>query len=168
MNIEKKETLHAGSSEVRRFLQFSLGTEEYAIPLLSVKEVIAYPDITRIPYTPPHFLGIMNLRGQVISIVDLRLKLGMKAEKNSDTAVIICDLAPLCLGIVVNSVNSVLSLRQEDIGVKPEIECNRNSDYITGVTKKDTKLVLLLDIEQALDVKDHAALKQAAQVQRAA
>ena len=65
----------------QRYLSFSLGSEDYAIPLLSVKEVIAVPEITPIPFTPSHFLGIMNLRGQVISIIDLRSKLGIKTKR---------------------------------------------------------------------------------------
>lgn len=156
------------SGEIKRYLQFSVGPEDYAIPLLSVREVIAMPDITRIPYTPPHFLGIMNLRGQVISIIDLRLKFGIKADSNADTAVIICDLAPLCLGIVVNSVNSVLPLRESDISEKPEIQSSKASDYITGVTRKEKSLILLLDIAKALDVADHAAVKQATEGKRSA
>jgi purine-binding chemotaxis protein CheW len=85
-----------------RYLSFSLGTEEYAIPLLAVKEVIAMPEFTSVPYTPSHFLGIMNLRGQVISVMDLRKKLGIKPGSTAETAVIICDLSPLCIGVVVD------------------------------------------------------------------
>lgn len=148
------------SSDINRFLAFSLEEENFAIPLLSVKEVIAMPEVTSIPYTPPHFLGIMNLRGQVISVIDLRLKFNMKATSNSETAVIICDLAPLCLGIVVDSVNSVLSLSTEDIAPRPEVESNKKTDYIMGVTRQDKKLVLLLDLAKTLNVEDHTAIKQ--------
>jgi purine-binding chemotaxis protein CheW len=151
----------AGRSDAKRFLVFSLGAEDYAIPLLSVKEVVALPDTTRVPHTPPYFLGIMNLRGQVISIFDLRLKLGMKAENTSETAVVICDFSPLCFGVVVNSVNSVLPLAEDEIKDKPEIESRHNSEYITGVTKVKDKLILLLDLAKALNIEDRLAVKRA-------
>ena len=129
--------------DTNRYLSFSLTGEHYAIPLLSVREVVAMPDVTPVPFTPPHFLGIMNLRGQVISIIDLRLKFNMKKpETTPETSVIICDLAPLCIGAVVDSVNSVLVLGTDNIGPRPDIQSNRNSDYITGVSKKDEKLIL--------------------------
>jgi purine-binding chemotaxis protein CheW len=165
-NVSMKEQTKTG--ELRRFLEFSLGSEAYAVPLLSVKEVIAYPDITRIPYTPPHFLGIMNLRGQVISVIDLRTKFGIKTEQNAETAVIICDLAPLCIGIVVNSVNSVLPLHDSDISDRPDIQSSKSSDYITGVTRQDQKLVLLLDMAKAIDVEDQSAAKKAQESRKAA
>lgn len=148
------------SGQEQRFLQFSLGNEVYAVPLLSVKEVIAFPEITPIPSAPSHFLGIMNLRGKIISIIDLRTKFGIKTDSGSETAVIICDLFPLCLGVVVNSVNSVLTLSPEEICPKPDLESSKKSEYIMGVARKDTKLTLLIDIGRALDVKDYQALEQ--------
>lgn len=143
----------------QRFLQFSLGQEVYAVPLLSVKEVIAFPEITPIPSAPNHFLGIMNLRGKIISIIDLRTKFGIKTDSGSETAVIICDLYPLCLGVVVNSVNSVLTLAPDEICPKPDLDTSKKSDYITGVARKDTRLTLLIDIGRALDVKDYQVLE---------
>ena len=161
---ETKKGNAAKGSNAQRFLAFSLNDEEYAIPLLHVKEVIAIPEVTPIPYTPPHFLGIMNLRGQVISIVDLRLKFKMKkAERTAETTVVICDFDSFCLGVVVDSVNSVLALTESDIAAKPEIESTINSSYITGVTKKDKKLVVLLDLAKALSVEDRQALDKASQ-----
>jgi len=85
----------------QRYLAFSLGKEQYAIPLLQVKEVIGQTETTPMPYAPAHFKGIMNLRGQVISVIDLRLKFKMEAkESEGQTAIIILDLSPLSLGVV--------------------------------------------------------------------
>jgi purine-binding chemotaxis protein CheW len=151
-----------------RFLSFSLGAEEYAIPLLVVKEVIAVPDITSVPFTPPHFLGIMNLRGQVISVIDFRAKLGIKPQPKSETAVIICDLAPLCLGVVVDSINSVVAPTSGEVSAKPSIQSTRNTDYITGVYRRDKQLVLLVDIAKALSVEDLQAMAAGARAQTAA
>ncbi len=140
------------------YLAFSLSTERFAIPLLSAKEVVALPETTRVPHTPPHFLGIMNLRGQIISVFDLRLKLGLPADKDSETSVIICDFSPLCFGVVVNSIDTVLSLTEEQISARPEIESRMNSEYITGVTKSEDRLVLILDLAKALNVDDQLAI----------
>lgn len=150
-------------SSIERYLEFSLGTETYAMPLLAVREVIAVPEITPIPYTPPHFLGMMNLRGQVISVIDLRLKFNMKqaATNTPETAIIICHIGSLSLGVVVCSVNSVLALAPQDISEKPGIESIISTAYITGVTRKDNSLVLLLNIGKVLNVSDYAAINQA-------
>jgi len=148
-------------TQAQRYLNFALGAEEYAMPLPAVKEVIALPDITPVPHTPPHFLGIMNLRGQVISVIDLRLKFDIKAERTAETAVIICDLHEHSLGVVVSSVNSVLALEEADISPKPEIHSGKNTDYILGVARKEKKLVLLLDITRALDASEQSAIHRA-------
>jgi purine-binding chemotaxis protein CheW len=146
--------------ENTRYLSFTLGEEEFAIPLLYVKEVIAVPEVTPVPFTPAYFLGIMNLRGQVISVLDLRLKMGIKSNQSAETAVIICDLDPLCLGVVVDSINSVVAPSAEDLAERPEIQSQRSSEFITGVFKKEKSLVLLLDIAKALSVEDIQTLKK--------
>ncbi len=146
-----------------RYIAFSLGSENYAIPLLSVREVIAMPETTRVPHTPPHFLGIINLRGQVISIIDFRIKFKIKSKEqseDSETAVIIVDIGGICLGVVIDSVNNVLNLNSEDIQDRPQIESHVSSDYITGVTKQNDKLIILLDIAKALDISETTLVQQ--------
>jgi purine-binding chemotaxis protein CheW len=144
-----------------RYLSFSLGTEEYAIPLLSVREVIAMPEITKVPQTPPHFLGVMNLRGQVISVVDLRTKLAIKANPTAETAIIICDIKPNSIGVVVDSINSVLNPGADEVSGRPEIQSQRNTEYILGVFRNQDKLVLLLDIAKTLGATDQQIAQQA-------
>jgi len=143
-------------NELKRYLCFGLGAEEFAIPLLSVKEVIGVPTFTPIPQTPAHFLGVMNLRGNVISVLDLRNKLSIKPSANQETTVVILDLGDYNLGVVVDRVNSVLSLSSEEVGPKPMVESTKSSDYITGVYNKDNRLILLLDIAKALSVEDRS------------
>lgn len=155
-NTEPKastQTSHIDTAN-SRYLSFSLGQEEYATPLLAVREVIAMPEITPIPFTPPHFLGIMNLRGQVISVIDLRLKLGIAATNKQDLAVIICDLSSVCLGIVVDSINNVVCPAPGELSAKPEIQSNKNSDYINQVYRSKDALILLIDIGKALGMGD--------------
>ena len=148
------------SNQVDRFLEFSLGDEDYAIPLLMVKEVISIPETTPIPKAPKHFIGLMNLRGQVISIVDLRNKLTIKPrEATADSAVIIVDFQGINIGVIVDSINRVLAFRVSEIQEMPELNSQVRSDYIQGVYKKDDGLTVLLDLARCLDVKDYDVLK---------
>lgn len=149
------------SHEELRYICFHLGSEEYAIPLLDVREVVAIPDITPVPQTPPYFLGIMNLRGQVISVIDLRVKLGMKPNQTKESAIIICDLGERSIGVVVDSINYVITIQEKDRAEKPEIHTQKNSQYITGVFRHKEKLILLLDIAQALNWNDQVLIQKA-------
>ncbi len=143
------------------YLKFSLYDEHFALPLLMVKEVIAMPEVTPIPNTPKYFLGIMNLRGQIISIVDLRTKLNIHGQFNAETTVVICEMKPYCVGIVVDSVDSVLSLTTAEIKEKPKIESASATDYITGVVNKDNHLILIVDMIKALDMNDRELIANA-------
>jgi len=147
------------AAEASRFLIFSLHGEQYAVPLLKVKEVIALTETTPVPYSPQYFKGIMNLRGQVISVIDLRMKMKMpKAEASPETAIIILDLSPLSLGVIVDSVESVLAVEKQEIQPPPDVG-GKDAMYISGVTRKDSKLILLLDIEKTLSVEDLRTMK---------
>lgn len=146
-------------SDNARYICFGLGAEEFAIPLLTVKEVIGMPEITPIPQSASHFLGIMNLRGNVISIMDLRVKLGQKPTRTDETTVMIIDLGDYSLGVVVDSVKYVLSPSKEELGDKPVVESSKSTDYIVGVFRKDQSLVLMIDIAKALSVEDRSVLQ---------
>lgn len=145
-------------SDSSRYLCFDLGTDEFAIPLLSVREVLALPEVTAIPQAPPHFLGIMNLRGLVISIMDLRLKMGVKVQKSEETTVIILDFGECSLGVVVDRVNSVQSFSPEELSEKPQIDAGKAMAHMTGVVRRNDKLIILLDIAKALSIEDRVAL----------
>ena len=145
-----------------RFLCFSLGKDKFAIPLLQVKEVIAYVETTSIPQAPNYFKGIMNLRGQVISIIDLRLKLKCgKPDQTSETTIVILDLAPLSLGVVVDTVDSVMEFEGKDISDTPDTDSSLKISYITGVARTEGHLTLLLDLKAALNADDFKAMKTA-------
>ncbi|RYF11735.1 MAG: purine-binding chemotaxis protein CheW, partial [Deltaproteobacteria bacterium] len=140
------------TSGKERFLCFHLGHDAYAIPLLAVKEVIAISEITAVPQTPKHFLGIINLRGQVISVVDLRIKLALQAERGPETAIIICEMSHGPVGFVVDSIDSVLHPKAGDIAPKPALTQDHAADYIRGVFRHQKVLVLLLDISAMTDL----------------
>lgn len=148
------EVEQAGTTgENDRFLCFALGQEEFAIPLLSVKEVIAPPEITPVPQSPSYFLGIMNLRGQIISVIDMRLKLGVKPSASPETSIIICDVSPNPIGIMVDAIDSVFAPRAEEAVDKPEIGASKASEHVAGVFRREDRLILLLDVEKALGAK---------------
>src|SRR5687767_11797892 len=100
-------------STSNRYICFRLGDEEFAIPLLSVREVIGVPNVTPVPQTPSYFLGIMNLRGLVISVMDLRLKMNIKGKDSAESTVIILDLGNYNLGVLVDEVISVIAIDEK-------------------------------------------------------
>jgi purine-binding chemotaxis protein CheW len=141
-----------------RYMCFQLGHDEFAIPLLQVREVIAPPKFTPIPYTPSYFVGMMNLRGQVLSIIDIRTKLGIKGNtQNGEESVIILDLGHVQLGIVVDSIQRVLSLAPDDLSPAPQGE--KQSEYVTHVYRDGNEMTLLVDIVKILNSQDLQILK---------
>jgi len=141
-----------------RYICFNLGEEEFAIPLLSVREVIRLPEVTKVPQTPNYFLGIMNLRGSVISVMDLRLKMNIKPTTTKEATVIILDLGDYSLGVLVDRVNSVVLIDDKTFSEKPELGSSPMAAAIRGVFRKDNQLILILDIAKALSVDDHSAI----------
>ncbi len=143
-----------------RFLCFSLGKERFAIPLLQVKEVIANTETTNIPQAPAYFKGIMNLRGQVISVIDLRSKLKVgKVETTPETTIVILDVNSLSLGVIVDSVNSVTAYDAEDISNPPDHDSSVKTDYIVGVAREKDHLTLILDLRKALNTDDMRTMR---------
>jgi len=150
MSETKIETESAG-----RYLCFSLGKEKFGMPLLQVKEVIAHTETTPIPQAPPYFTGVMNLRGQVISIYDLRTKLKVgKPDVTPETTVVILDINGLFLGVVVDTVNSVTHFEASAISGPPDHDASVKADYIVGVARQDKELTLLVDLRKVLNTED--------------
>lgn len=148
----------AGNQDRVRYLCFSLGEEEFAIPLLQVKTVTGLPEVTKVPNSPPYFMGIMNLRGQIISVLDLRKKLSIKPNEKGETAVIIVEFSNHQIGLAVDAINSVLSLTQSDLQSRPEMMSGKNTDFVTAVYAKDTRIVLILDVLRSLGAEDKTAV----------
>lgn len=136
-----------------RYLEFHLGNESYAVELLTVKEVITIPELTPIPKAPTYVSGIMNLRGQVITVIDLRKKLGIIPSKdNSQCGVIIFDLKDRSLGVMVDSIHKVLTINADHIKAIPDGD-GTNSDYYLGVLQHESKLTMWFDPFVLLDNK---------------
>ncbi len=142
-----------------KYLCFSLGAEQFAIPLLRVREVLAKPEVTPIPQSPPHFLGMINLRGQVVTLIDLRMRMGIKSMNQQGT-VIILDFDNFSLGMVVDSVDTVHAINSNDVAPRPTTEGSPSSEYIVGVFKKDKKLILLIDIAKVLSFTDRKVIEK--------
>ena len=150
-------TLQTGESAApasRQFLTFRVGTEEYGIDILRVQEIRSYEPPTRIANAPEFVKGVVNLRGVIVPIVDLRLRLGMPGEYNSFTVVIILNVGQRVVGIVVDSVSDVLELQPDDIKARPEIAAALDARFITGLGKLSDRMLILLDIEAMVNSPD--------------
>lgn len=146
------------NTELNRFIEFSLGSENYAIPLLLVREVVSIPEITPIPKSPSHFLGIMNLRGEIISVVDLRKKLKIEVKKDKEEVVVIVAIGEKNIGLIVDSINKVLAFSSDEVSEMPEVEGQVNTHFVSGVYRKENSLTILLDISKALEIKETEVL----------
>ena len=128
-------------------LSFRLGEEEYGIDILAVREIRAFEKPTRIANAPAFILGVVNLRGVIVPILDLRIKFGVaKPVYDGSTVVIILNVASRVLGIVVDSVSDVLPLGQEDIRPAPEFSSAIEASFIRGLASMEGRLLILLDI----------------------
>ena len=143
--------------QVSQFVVFKTGIEEYAIPILKVNEIIRLKGITitEVPNTPKYIMGIINLRGEVIPIMDLRMKFNMPPKKPDDNhRVIIGNLQNKSIGFMVDSVSEVAQMEENDITQPPEEISDTNSKYITGVAKYKDRIFMILDIGIITNDKD--------------
>ncbi len=150
-----------------KYLTFTLADEDYGIGILKIKEIIGMQAITPVPQTPEHVKGVINLRGKVIPVVDLRLRFGMDAaEYNERTCIIVVEVegtsGTVQIGIVVDAVSEVLSIGGEEIEDTPTFGTKLNTDYILGMAKMEGGVKILLDIDQVLSAEDIAVLEGAA------
>ncbi len=142
-----------------KFLTFFLRGEEYGLEILKVQEIIGMMGVTPVPRTPEFICGVINLRGKVIPIVDLRLKFGMESvEHTEETCIIVVQAQGLQIGIVVDKVSEVLDIAAEDIEEPPSFGTDVNTDYILGIGKSEGRVKLLLDIDRVLSNQDVSAI----------
>lgn len=138
-----------------KYLTFALGREEYGLEILKVREIIGYMDITAVPRTPSYVKGVINLRGQVIAVIDLRAKFGMDtAERTEQTCVIVVEIKQggrkLSTGIIVDHVSEVLDISSEKIEEPPTFGASVDTDFILGMGKIGDSVKILLDIDRVL------------------
>jgi len=146
----------------RELLTFTLGKEHYGIDILKVQEIRGYQAPTRIANTPDFIRGVINLRGHIVPIVDLRLKLGMgEARYDSNTVVIILNVLKRVVGMVVDGVSDVVTLPAEAIKPAPEFGSTLDTQYILGLASVGEELLILVDIERLMGSRDMALVSEA-------
>ena len=151
--MEKLNELSA--SGAREYLTFRLDQEEYGIDILKVQEIRGYEPPTRVADAPPFIKGVVNLRGTIVPIVDMRLKFNCsKAEYNSFTVVIILHLRQRIVGIVVDSVSDVMELQPESIKAAPDIDSVIDNGAVMGLGSLGDRMLILLDIERLMSAPD--------------
>jgi purine-binding chemotaxis protein CheW len=141
-------TASGGGSQ---YLTFTLGQEEYGVEILKVQEIKGYSSITPIPNTPTHVKGVMNLRGTIVPVVDLRMKLGMaEASCTPFTVIVVVKVGCKTVGLVMDAVSDVLDLPKDDIEATPDFGTAVDTGFISGLAKAGARLIVLLDIEKVL------------------
>lgn len=134
-----------------QFLTFLLGEEQYGVDILRVQEIKGYTVVTRIPNTPDYIKGVLNLRGTIVPIVDLRTKFGMeKAEYTMFTVIVVVVIQDKVTGIVVDAVSDVMNINNKDIQAPPEFGARADIGFLKAIGKSGDKLVALLDIDRLL------------------
>ncbi len=142
-----------------QFLTFALGAEEYGVAILNVQEIKGWSPVTPIPSTPPYVKGVMNLRGTIVPVIDLRLRLGLpEAEYGPFTVIIVLTVAGKTVGTIVDAVSDVLTIADADVQTTPSFGGAVDTRFIAGIAQANDKLVVLLAVDAMLRHDDLAAL----------
>jgi purine-binding chemotaxis protein CheW len=152
-----------GQEENHQYLTFKLDDEVFALGIDKVREVLDYTSVTKVPQTPDFMRGVINLRGSVVPVVDMRLKLGMaKTEKTVNTCIIIVEInlegETTVLGALADSVQEVLDLEPHQIEPAPKIGTKLRTDFIRGMGKRDEQFIIILDIDKVFSSEELAAV----------
>jgi purine-binding chemotaxis protein CheW len=159
--LEQKRDRHGTDAELNQLISFEVGDEEYGLEILRVKEVIRIREITRLPKAPRFVKGIINLRGDVIPIIDLRDRFGLEhKEYTIMTRVIVVDVESKLVGMVVDAASQVVRIPSDQIEPPPPIVGGISAEYIKGVGKLDDRLVILLNIDRILTVEEKVELRK--------
>lgn len=159
---EAPESAVSRSERAGKYLSFHLGNEEYAIRVLKVREIVKIQHITAVPETPADVRGVINLRGKVIPVIDLRLKFGLpEMEYGQRTCIIVVELQSAStgpMGIIVDEVSEVMNLQESDVQDTPDFGKGVETPYLLGLAKVKDKVKILLDIDEVLSASDLQAL----------
>ena len=166
-NLAARQSVTGLTGVEGKYLTFSLAEEHYGIGIRKIREIIGMMPVTSIPQTPGYVKGVINLRGKVIPVVDLRLKFGMgQAECSERTCIIVVEVpgraVSQLMGIVVDSVSDVVNIKWEDIEETPSFGTKLDTDYILGMAKIGKGVKMLLDIDRALSTEEISLIEKAA------
>ncbi|RJX34497.1 MAG: chemotaxis protein CheW [Desulfurivibrio sp.] len=150
-------------TEITQYLTFKLGEEVFALDVAKVREILDFTTVTKVPQTPAYMRGVINLRGNVVPVLDLRLKFGMSAtEKTVNTCVIVVEMVVegevMVLGVLADSVQEVIDLEPELIEPAPRIGTTINTDFILGMGKHNELFIMILDIDRVFSEGEKAAI----------
>ena len=156
----------AGIAETTQYLTFKLEDEVFALDISKVREVLDFTTVTKVPRTPEFMRGVINLRGSVVPVVDMRLKLGMpKTEKTVNTCIIIVEISiegdTAVLGALADSVQEVVDLEPDQIEPAPRIGTTVRTDFIKGMGKRDNHFIMILDIDEVFSADELAIVQDA-------
>jgi purine-binding chemotaxis protein CheW len=156
----------AGIIETTQYLTFKLDEEIFALDISKVREVLDFTTITKVPRTPAFMRGVINLRGSVVPVVDMRLKFGMPAtEKTVNTCIIIVEISldgeTTVLGALADSVQEVMDLEPDQIEPAPKIGTRLRTDFIRGMGKRDSNFIMILDIDKVFSSDELATVEKA-------
>jgi len=153
---------HADTAPTVQQLTFSLAGEEYGVDILSVREIRGWSRVTRIPQTPAHLLGVLNLRGAIVPVLDLRLRFGLAREGYDDsTVMIVVAVAERLFGIVVDAVSDVVDIDPAAIKPVPDMGAIVDTRYLKGLATHVERMVMLLDVEKLMRPEDVETLDAA-------
>lgn len=140
-----------------QWVTFRLENETYGIDVMQVQEVLRYSEIAPVPGAPPYILGIINLRGNVVTVIDTRMRFGLSASEITDnTRVVIIEVDSHVIGILVDSVAEVVYLRRSEIELAPNVSNDESSKFIQGVCHKNNELLILVDLDKLLTEEEWA------------
>ena len=163
-NVRAVEVVKDEDSRVGKYLAFHLGNEEFGIQVLKVREIIGVQDITAVPKTPAYLKGVINLRGKVIPVVDLRAKFGLEQiEYTQRTCIVVVQVSAdnglVQIGVVVDGVSEVLNISLQDLENTPDFGTGESIPYVLGMAKMKDGVKILLDIDSVLTHRDFLGLK---------
>lgn len=157
-----------GQRRCGRYFTFVLDCQEYGIEIQKVREIIRLMPITPIPFSPPHIKGVINLRGKIVPVIDLRLKIGLVAAPASDrTCIVVVDVGVNEVGMIVDEVSEVLAIAENDISDPPEFAADVDTDFILGIGRAGDHMTILLDIARVLTNTDASSVFAPCEDQRA-
>ncbi len=156
-------TKQNSAEELLQLVSFNIGDEEFGVDILKVQEINRMVEVTRVPNAPEYVDGVINLRGKVIPIIDLRRRFGMpRKEKDKNTRIIVVELTGKVLGFVVDAVSEVLRIPNSVTEPPPSIIAGIKAEYITAIGKLENRLLILLDLERVLSVDEHEEVRKVA------
>ena len=163
MTEQESRLAGAGAEEAREYLTFRLGQEEYGLNILNVQEIRGYDAVTKIANSPAFIKGVINMRGIIVPIIDMRIRFNLgEATYNEFTVVIILNIGARVIGMVVDAVSDVTSLANDQVRPAPEFGTVLDTAYIDGLATVDERMIIIIDIEKLMTAEDMGLMERAA------